>query len=276
MTEIAAGILRLRPVVPSAVPKWTGPALQAIFLKFIQEINPSLSDHLHSGSTSRPYTVSSLLGVPSAYSTNEPRAILTPDQIVKVRITTLSTELTHLWFDQIMPAIDGRQINIGTAKFVIEHGDRVPTPESRTSDNALVQTYSDSGAKFQDFFEFEFDSPTAFQSKGMLMPMPVPYLLFDSLLNRWNTFNEIKLPKDTKEFVQEQVGISRYRLETAYVDPEGQMRRPITGCAGSCRYVVLSEDRYWLGVLHTLAAYGRYAGVGKDTTIGMGRMYWVN
>ena len=41
--------------------------------------------------------------------------------------------------------------------------------------------------------ELEFASPTAFHSKGATMPVPLPELVFGSLVDRWNAFSPITL-----------------------------------------------------------------------------------
>jgi CRISPR-associated endoribonuclease Cas6 len=49
---------------------------------------------------------------------------------------------------------------------------------------------------------------------------------------------------------------------------EGGMR---VGGVGQITYVSLNYDRYWMSVMHTLAAYALYAGVGAGTTMGLGQ-----
>ena len=281
MTEIASGLLRLRPLVPCTVPLWTGQALQAIFLSLLRDHSPALSDRLHQGSGPRPYTVSSLLGLWARPTTLLPRReqarpTLVPDQTFGVRITTLDTEVTHTWFDKIVPGLNGHQLHIGDAVFVIEREGGEPIHQERSSDTALVQEYMLLGDRLEHHMQFRFESPTAFRSKEMLVPLPNPALLFGSLLDRWNAFNDIKLHPDTRRFAEECIAVSRFRLETVFVDPEGQDRRPVTGCVGSCRYVVLRDDRYWLGIVHALAAYATFAGVGLNTATGMGRLYKIH
>lgn len=43
------------------------------------------------------------------------------------------------------------------------------------------------------------------------------------------------------------------------------------GCIGTCRYVALNHDRFWGGILRTLAQFAFYAGVGTRTTMGFGQ-----
>jgi len=40
---------------------------------------------------------------------------------------------------------------------------------------------------------------------------------------------------------------------------------------GYCRYTLLRADPYWVGVLQALTDYAFYAGVGYQTTTGMGQ-----
>ena len=66
--------------------------------------------------------------------------------------------------------------------------------------------------------------------------------------------------------------MSRYRLETALVrfGEQGE-RGTVAGCLGRCTYALLVRDRYWMGLIHLLAAFARYAGVGRRTTMGLGQ-----
>ena len=48
-------------------------------------------------------------------------------------------------------------------------------------------------------------------------------------------------------------------------------RRAYPGFVGVCSYAFRSRDRYGLGLIHLLAAFAFYAGVGARTTVGLGQ-----
>jgi len=116
----------------------------------------------------------------------------------------------------------------------------------------------------------DFASPTAFKSGGITVPIPLPNLVFGSLVERWNAFSPVTLSPEMRRFGEEMVAISRYRLESRVVDQkQGALR---IGGVGQVTYTALGGDRYWLAVLQMLADFALYSGVGVQTSTGMGQV----
>src|SRR5690606_16704906 len=111
-----------------------------------------------------------------------------------------------------------------------------------------------------------------FHSKGMVIPFPLPALVFGHLIERWNKYNDVKLAEDARAFAEAAVAVSRHDLRTQHVtfDRDTGGKAALSGFTGYCRYAITQHDRYWVGVLHALAAYAFYSGVGVRTTIGLG------
>ena len=104
------------------------------------------------------------------------------------------------------------------------------------------------------------------------MPLPLPRLVFEGLVRRWNAVAPIALPTDVVRYAEECLVISRYRLHTERVSfGEQAGRGAYPGFVGHCAYAFRVKDRYWMGLIHTLAAFTFYAGVGKGTAMGMGQ-----
>jgi CRISPR-associated endoribonuclease Cas6 len=116
----------------------------------------------------------------------------------------------------------------------------------------------------------DFHSPTSFQSKGMHIPVPLPNLLFGSLVDRWNSFSPITLSPEVRRFGEEMVALSHYRLESEVVVQKNGA--PIIGSVGRATYTALGGDRYWLATMQMLADFAFYSGVGVKTTTGMGQV----
>jgi len=114
-----------------------------------------------------------------------------------------------------------------------------------------------------------FGSPTAFKSKGMHVPVPMPNLFFGSLVERWNSFSPVTLSPEMRRFGDEMVAISNYRLQSIPVPQK--KGTPLIGGMGRCTYIALGGDRYWLGTMQMLADFALYSGVGVKTTVGMGQ-----
>ena len=120
----------------------------------------------------------------------------------------------------------------------------------------------------------EFATPTTFKNRSHYVPLPQPDLVFGSLLDRWQLFAPIALHPEVRRFAAETVVLSRYRLRTRGT-PYKQGRVKI-GFTGRVIFSALTRDRYWLNVLHLLAAFAFYSGVGAMTSSGLGQVRWVN
>jgi CRISPR-associated endoribonuclease Cas6 len=104
----------------------------------------------------------------------------------------------------------------------------------------------------------------------MTMPVPLPGLVFGSLVERWNAFSPVALSPEMRAYGEEVMAISRYRLESRAVEQKNQAVR--IGAVGQATYRALAGDRYWLGVMNMLAGFALYGGVGVQTTTGMGQV----
>ncbi|MEI2420320.1 CRISPR system precrRNA processing endoribonuclease RAMP protein Cas6, partial [Arthrospira platensis SPKY2] len=93
----------------------------------------------------------------------------------------------------------------------------------------------------------EFLSPTAFKSKGMTVPVPMPDLVFGSLVDRWNAFSPVVLSPEVRRFGEEMVAVSRFDMKSRSVGQKGNALR--IGGVGNVTYTALGGDRYWLGTL---------------------------
>ena len=100
--------------------------------------------------------------------------------------------------------------------------------------------------------------------------MPLPNLVFGSLVDRWNTFSPVTLNPEVRRFAEEMVALSNYHLESAVVLQKGGA--PLIGGIGRATYTALGGDRYWLAIMQMLADFALYSGVGVKTTIGMGQV----
>lgn len=115
-----------------------------------------------------------------------------------------------------------------------------------------------------------FNSPTAFKSNRMQVPVPMPGLVFGSLVDRWNQYSSVKLDEAMRSYGEETVAISRYELNSVpVIHKNGAMR---IGGVGKVTYTALDGDRYWFAAMNMLADFALYSGVGVQTTTGMGQV----
>lgn len=272
MTELAAAVLTLRPALPGTIQQWTGPIWRTWFLAQVADHDPALAESLQSGEHERrPYTVSSLMhsGRPGGRTLD-----VHPSQSYSIRITTLSSALTHVLLNDLLPSLPDTVIESEGMTWRIEQATAQDHPWANTATDAgLVQMHTLTTDALPRAVTLRFASPTTFRGpQGLLTPFPLPAMVFGSLLDHWNLFNDVQLHPDTRRFADACIEARRIRLRSNTVALAlGEHTALIAGFRGTCRYALLRADRYWIGIVQTLAAYAFYAGVGLHTTMGMGQ-----
>jgi CRISPR-associated endoribonuclease Cas6 len=259
-------VVELRAPEAVTLPGHVGRAAHALFLRLLAADSPERAEALHGGEGLKPFTCSSLVGGRRQGKLMAVR----PEQPCFIRLTAFEAELAG-WLASLpgrLPEtveLDGQPFHVARA-----------TADPAGHAWAAHSTYPDlSGPHLlgrqtpEPRIELDFVSPTAFHSGGRTLPLPLPESVFGSLLDKWNAYAPIALPEETRRFAVECLALSRYRLSTQVVAfKEGGMQ---VGFVGQVRYAALNHDRYWLSVLHTLADFAFYAGVGYQTTTGMGQ-----
>lgn len=263
-------VLTLRPLQPHAVgadsaPMWWGRAAQAALLRVVAAHDERLAAELHDGESPRPYTVSSLLG-------HFPAHQLDTQQTYLLRFTSLTEPLGGLLLHaaQDGPLAAGRDLELDLVPFRVEAADwGAEQPWGGQSDyRSLSRHLAGDEARIRQF-RFHLASPLFFHSQGRSQPLPLPELVFGSLLERWNAFAPLALPLETRRYAAEMLAVSRFDLESRAVPvKDGGLR---VGATGKAQFTALSGDGYWLGILHTLAAFAFFSGVGSGVTQGFGQ-----
>jgi len=271
MTRLAAAVFTLISQESGQVPAWSGHDARQWFLNTVQQYNPALSYSLQNGSGPRPFTTSGLLGIKRARQ----GASLPAGIQCWLRITTLQDELTDLLVEHIVPGAPGSEVMAGGIPFSVEAATVDPAKDrgaGASTEATLVQQHTLESTVAR-YIGLQFTAPTAFKSGPNAHTLfPMPDLVFGSLLARWNAFNVVKLHPDAPRFAGECVAVSRYQLRTSYITLQvGGQATGFKGFQGFARFVFLRGDRYWRGLISTLAAYSFYAGVGTSTTMGCGQ-----
>lgn len=113
-----------------------------------------------------------------------------------------------------------------------------------------------------------FRTPTTFHSLGRTLPLPVPQLVFGSLLQRWQQWSSIDLGLAAGEVVEKHTAIARHRLRGDVLQLEG--RQP--AFSGWADFTLVRPPAGYAGLLALLALFGEYAGVGQKTAMGLGNI----
>jgi CRISPR-associated endoribonuclease Cas6 len=277
-------VITLQPQEPTTLPIDLGRATQAWFLSQVQRADPALAEQLHQPNAPRPFTVSTLWGTGPP---SQGQVALKPERDYWLRVTSFEPGLSQQLLEKVMPALPD-EVRLAETAFALQGATCDPQEHpwaGQTTFEALAQEHLLGAREPERKLTLRFASPTTFrrtegeasltdgqgrgyQVAGHNVPLPLPGLVFDSYLQRWNAFAPVALHPDVKRYAQECVAISRYRLQTVLVE-FGAARH--VGFVGRCQFMALVHDPYWLRLLHLLAAFAFYAGTGHKTTIGLGQ-----
>ncbi len=198
-----------------------------------------------------------------------------PGEAWHIRYTALTAELSRLLVERVLPDFP-KEITLGEHTFAVQAV--AAAPEGHAA--AGTASYADLASPYllgsitpPTRWEFAFHAPTAFRSRGRTIPIPLPDLLFGSLLDRWNAWSPVALNPEVRRFAQECMAISKYRLQSKMILGKGD--RVHRGAVGRCTYTALNRDRYWCSTVSALAAFSFYSGAGYQTTQGLGVCRWL-
>ena len=265
-------ILTLTSATDAMLPAHLGRANYAATLAALQALDPALGPALHDGEGPKPLTCSGLL---NGYRQGDSVRIRAGEPYV-VRVTGL-TPLASQALEAALLHQRPTSWLLADQQFAVVDVCCDATQDARTGRTTyetLAAAQLLQGGAPPRKVSLNFHSPTSFQSKGMHIPVPLPNLVFGSLVDRWNAFSPVTLSPEVRRFGEEMVALSHYRLESEVVQQKGGA--PIIGGVGRATYTALGGDRYWLATMQMLADFALYGGVGVKTTTGMGQVWRVN
>jgi len=264
-------VISLQPTEPVSTPANLGRSAHAWFLDQVRQADPALAEELHQGQAQRPFTVSNLLGGSWRW---RGKVTLSPERTYALRVTSFSPELSALLRERVISNLP-EALTLDSALLQVTGSTTDPSLHQWAGEDTfegLVQRHT-LAPRVPHRVSLRFASPTLFYSADKNVPLPLPDLVFGGLLDKWNAFAPIQVHPEVRRFAQEYLAVSRYRLETLPVtfgDDGG--RGAVAGCVGTCSYAIQVRDKYWMGLIHLLAAFAFYAGVGRRTTMGLGQV----
>jgi CRISPR-associated endoribonuclease Cas6 len=250
------------------MPQWWGRAAQMALLKAIAELDETLAKKLHDDTGLRPYTASSLLG-------RFPRKKLDLLGSYTLRFTGLTAVVSETLLRATTEGAFavGRTLELDFFPFEVTAVYRSKEEHAWAGEstfgelmNALVGDENPPARKFL----FQLTSPLVFHSQQKTQPLPLPDLFFGSLLEKWNAFAPMAMPAEVRRYAETMVAISRFDLESRAAHMKAGGLR--VGSVGKVQFSALNSDRYWLGMLNTLAGFAQFSGAGAGTTQGLGQV----
>jgi CRISPR-associated endoribonuclease Cas6 len=265
--SLIAIVLTLRSEKQALLPRDIGRAVYAVALENLARVDADLPQSIHAGDGPKPVTCSGILNGRG----NRQGTSISPTEDYYVRITGLNQRASQA-LDAAFLTQPPTTLTLNGHPFTVTSAtcDNTQHPWSgRTTYETLAAQHMLHSDPPPRQVTLSFAAPVAFKSGGIQMPLPLPGLVFGSLVDRWNQFSPVRLSPDVRRFGEEQVAISRFRMHSRPVDQKnGAMR---VGGLGRVTYTVLRSDRYWQGVMGLLADFALFSGVGVQTTSGMGQ-----
>jgi len=239
------------------IPLGLNRAIHAQVLTWLKKGNPEISVLIHNSQQS-PISISELI-----------KRINSP-----ITKSVTCQDINRLFFNvnflqgYLVPILlkgieEEKEIFLNNRKFTIIGVDTLPSLDSQAK-SATYKELVENNSKFSREIKLKFVSPTSFKQNGCIQPFPLPELVFNNLLRRWNTFAPVEyhFPK-----VDWQGMTAAYDLKTKVIKKE------VTeiGSVGWVRYVFKNEEQ--ARVANVLANFANFSGVGRKTAFGMGRVF---
>lgn len=272
MIELLSLVLALRPLPGGAANPvtWWGHAAHALLLRAVAQSYPELANELHHASGLRPFSVSTLLG------RFGPGGELQGDQVYALRLTAYRADVCQALFTACQRGgmlSEGSLIELDYHPFQVRPPHELPPSFAEWAAQTSYAELASSGLLGSHLpprhLSLQFASPTTFKSEGHHLPLPLPRLVFSSLLDRWNAFAPLTFPPETQRYSEECLVISRYELKTRPVPAkDGGLR---IGMVGWAEFSTLNYDRYWMSLINTLGRFALYSGLGAGVSQGLGQ-----
>ena len=259
-------ILKLKAPVAVNLPPSLGRAMQSLFYRLLDDYDPVLAATLHSSEGLKPYTVSNLI----MGKRHDKRLHIEAEQEGWIRFTGLNEAISEVLLRLAQKPPD--RIEIDGAIFSVSAATVNPAEHpwaNHISYQDFAAPYLLGGQNLSPRIKLQFVSPTTFRSQKKFIPFPLPEQVFGGLLMRWQTFAPVALNPEVRRFAEEMLAVSRYDLQTVSLPyKQGGLR---VGFVGEASFSALNRDKYWLSILHLLANFAFYSGVGYQSTTGLGQ-----
>ena len=268
MTTLYSSVIKLQACYGGQLMRDPGQWANAVFYGLLHQVDPTLAEALHQWNGRKPFTVSSLGGLPRG---DGPLIDVHPGCECWLRVTTLGQAIFQPFIQRFLQGGFRTQLQIGPLAFAVT--EVLTTPGSHFWAGYKEASQLLALAEPNDRLTLEFVSPTGFNlgstPGGMYYELfPHPRLVFGNLAAKWDAFISPGLGVAYVEDTAAEARVSDYRLQTQTLKWKGRVQK---GFIGRCTYDLrnLAADEQCL--LAALADFAFYAGVGGKTTQGMGQ-----
>jgi len=256
-----------------------GKILHGLFYEILQKASAAKGDEVHSAAGLKPFSTALLL------NERQRRAeYIRAGEELKVRFTFLDDSLYPLLARYFLSATD-LSFDLVRTELTVTRILSTPQSGEEWAGCASFEDIYVNASDTEKQFTFQFATPTFFKRGGgpaypdLLVPLPLPDLVFGSLLRNWNQFSPSSFVEANllKEICSHHLEMTHHRITSqlawlVFQRDDGQYRTmTFPGFVGSCSFrLVQLHDRTVIKTLNALADFAFYAGVGAKTTMGFG------
>lgn len=271
--RLYAIVFRLAALRRGAVPADHGDLARAALLNLIRRGDEALAVTIHDLNMQKPYTISLIeggkAGSDGAHHFGEGD---TADWRFSLLCEPAFEALLRRYLtDNTLP-----HVRLGAVRFAVTDvfASGVHPGSGHVSLLELHERWNKPPETMPRHLTLEFRSPTAFNlgsddRSRYFQTMPEPRLIFSGLRKKWLRLGGAAPEDAFDEWVARTVSAEPLNLSTRTVHVE---RVPIPGFMGKVRFRLRGEDIRWLPVLHLLADFAFWTGIGYQTTRGMGQV----
>lgn len=232
-----------------------GEALHGLFFTLLKEAKSEMADLLHKAEQ-KPFSISVLRG---DLSTGVERRIAWGG-VARFSIRSYRKELSAL-LEDVNAGWQNKDVRLGTAWFNIKS---VSVPrESKKRYTDIYMSTSNTEA-----VELRFLTPTSFRQVGTQVVLPLPELVFGSLLHKWNNNSEIPFPQEIYSDLNS-IRITKHSIKTSLCHFDSYK---IIGFTGEVAFVASAKNPLFSMFINALAQLAEYSGVGYKSTMGLGEV----
>jgi CRISPR-associated endoribonuclease Cas6 len=272
--------LVVTPTQPCTLQGFYGREVQAWFLNQVRLSNLALSEVLHMADGIKPYTVSTLIAPTPGRREQDEALTIVPGQECLLRLTSLSDPLSDLLLTKVIPGLHQARLHLRDIEFQVVRFSFESEWDRQTSCDDQMRG---AGERPEPSVTLQLASPTAFRTGNMDLTLPTPDQVWRSLWWRWNNLapENLQISSDWNTFVANCIIASDYSLRSMKVSfQKNGAKAAYTGCTGQITYRLLPAKHCWAyapmrqgaeQVLHVLANFALFSGIGHHTTIGLGQ-----
>jgi len=256
-----------------------GKILHGLFYELLQKASTAKGEEVHSATGLKPFSTALLLNERQRRGDH-----LRAGEEIKIRFTFLDDSLYPLLARYFLSTTD-LTFDLVRTEFTVARILTTPQSGEEWAGYASFAEIYDRASEEEKQFTFQFATPTFFKRGGgpaypdLIVPLPLPDLVFSSLLRNWNQFSPTSFMDVTllREICTHHVEIIHHRIfsqqaRLIFQHEDGRYRTTsFPGFVGSCSLRLVGlHDPNFVKTLNGLADFAFYSGIGAKTTMGCG------